>query len=149
MAFKKGHIPWNKGKHYSDEFKKRFNLEGLKLGHGWNKGMSMLEEQKRKISKNRRGKNTGKNHHLWNGGSSKGYKKGYKNNRNYRLWREAVFKRDDYTCQDCKSNSVYITAHHIKSWAKFPELRLELSNGRTLCEKCHSLTDNYKGRNIK
>jgi NUMOD3 motif len=30
--------------------------------------------------------------------------------------------------------------NYVKSFAEFPELRLEISNGITLCEKCHELT---------
>lgn len=55
-------------------------------------------------------------------------------------WRKAVFERDDYTCQDCGVRGTYLEADHIKPWAFFPELRFELSNGRTLCRPCHNKT---------
>lgn len=55
-------------------------------------------------------------------------------------WREAVFKRDDYTCRWCGIRGTYLEADHIKPWAYFPELRFVLSNGRTLCRKCHNTT---------
>ena len=55
-------------------------------------------------------------------------------------WRESVFKRDDYTCQMCKVRGTYLEADHIKPWAFFPDLRFELSNGRTLCRPCHDGT---------
>ena len=60
----------------------------------------------------------------------------------YKLWRKNVFERDNYTCQECgarseKNKSVYLEAHHIKPYATHPELRLELSNGITLCKPCH------------
>ena len=55
----------------------------------------------------------------------------------YKKWRKDVFARDCYTCQDCGVKGVYIHAHHIKEWAKFPELRYDLNNGVTLCETCH------------
>lgn len=56
------------------------------------------------------------------------------------LWRKAVFKRDDYTCQVCRERGGRLEADHIKPFAFFPELRYELSNGRTLCRKCHNKT---------
>jgi len=61
-------------------------------------------------------------------------------------WRIAVFTRDNWTCQACRARGVYIEAHHIKSWAKHPELRTILDNGVTLCKPCHKLTDNYAGK---
>jgi len=87
----------------------------------------------------------GKNHPNWKGGSSRFYKEGYYSVE-YIKWRKKVFERDNYVCQGCRANKVYLTAHHKKSWVKYPKLRFILSNGLTLCEDCHKLTDNYKGR---
>ncbi len=60
-------------------------------------------------------------------------------------WRKQVFERDNYTCQKCGLRSgngkkVVLNADHIKPFAYFPELRYELSNGRTLCVECHNKT---------
>jgi hypothetical protein len=81
----------------------------------------------------------------WKGGISKAYRMGY-NSLEYRQWRRAVFERDGYRCQVCGITGTYLTAHHIQSFAYFPELRFIIDNGVTLCEPCHALTDNYKGR---
>lgn len=51
-------------------------------------------------------------------------------------WSTAVFSRDGGKCQHCGS-SEHLQAHHIKSFSEFPELRWEVSNGLTLCYKCH------------
>lgn len=66
----------------------------------------------------------------------------------YKEWRTAVFIRDGYTCQECSAHcgqgkNVVLNADHIKSFADFPELRFEVSNGRTLCVDCHKKTPNY------
>lgn len=89
---------------------------------------------------------SGKNNPMWNGGTSRTYKEGYYSTE-YIRWRLKVFERDGYRCQVCDQVGGYLTAHHIKSFAHFPKLRFEITNGITLCEDCHSLTDNYKGRN--
>ena len=57
----------------------------------------------------------------------------------YKNWRQAVFKRDNYTCQHCGSKK-NIQAHHIIPWAKTrneQELRYNVKNGITLCRSCH------------
>jgi hypothetical protein len=51
-------------------------------------------------------------------------------------WRKAVFKRDGHRCQDCGLDR-NLNAHHIFPWAKFPELRVAITNGVTLCAACH------------
>jgi len=60
-----------------------------------------------------------------------------------RDWRSAVFVRDDYTCQSCGKVGGKLQAHHIKPYKMFPELRLEIGNGITLCVDCHKKTDSY------
>lgn len=64
----------------------------------------------------------------------------------HRKWRKRVLERDNRTCQKCHTKTDKLHADHIKSWALFPDLRFELSNGRTLCVPCHKATDNYGAR---
>lgn len=90
---------------------------------------------------------SGSANNLWKGGISRGYKTGYYSTE-YKHWRKTIFERDGYTCQVCRKVGVYLTAHHIKSFAKYPTLRFNIDNGVTLCETCHTLTDNYKGRGM-
>jgi len=63
----------------------------------------------------------------------------------YKLWREAVFKRDNWACIWC-GNKGKLNADHIKPFAYYPELRFAIDNGRTLCVKCHKSTDTYANK---
>lgn len=55
----------------------------------------------------------------------------------YKEWRLAVYTRDNFTCQCCGATRNF-HAHHLESYADNKELRVEESNGVTLCVKCHS-----------
>jgi len=61
---------------------------------------------------------------------------GYEFNMALLQWSKAVKKRDGYRCIWCGSIE-YLEADHIKRKIQFPELALDISNGRTLCKKCH------------
>jgi len=77
-------------------------------------------------------RHSGVDHHLYNPASRRNNRRG-----KHGAWSRAVISRDYATCKQCGAKDVEIHAHHLKSFAKFPELRWELSNGVTLCYKCH------------
>lgn len=54
----------------------------------------------------------------------------------YDEWRIAVLMRDHNRCIECGREDE-LTAHHIKSYAKHPDLRFNVENGVTLCFDCH------------
>jgi 5-methylcytosine-specific restriction endonuclease McrA len=55
----------------------------------------------------------------------------------YKVWRQTIFERCHFTCQGCGRRGVYLNAHHIKSWAEYPDQRYNLDNGIALCVQCH------------
>lgn len=71
-----------------------------------------------------------------------------RNNPRYKLWRADILKKDGYTCQMCGQIGGKLHADHIKEYAKYPELRYELYNGRTLCIPCHNSRHNRKTHKI-
>lgn len=77
----------------------------------------------------------------WEGGKTQGQK--VRMLAPYKQWHKDVLKRDDYTCQMCFIRGGKLEVDHIKSFSGYPELRLELSNGRTLCKPCHKKTPTY------
>lgn len=68
----------------------------------------------------------------------------FRASREYKTWRKNVFQRDNYTCVKCGDDKGgNLEADHIKDFALYPELRLDINNGRTLCKNCHKKTENY------
>jgi HNH endonuclease len=58
----------------------------------------------------------------------------------YREWRKYCLRRDKYRCQKCGYKPLDkkgLHVHHVKPYALYPNLRVEKSNGITLCEDCH------------
>ena len=113
------------------------------------KGRIMTEEHKKRIGLAHKGRkhpelskynklHSGENHNNWQGGISS-LNVRFRMTKEFQDWRKAVYKRDNYTCRDCgKRGNGNLNADHIKPFCIFPELRLVVSNGQTLCEiPCH------------
>lgn len=83
--------------------------------------------------------------YFWNGGKSSENETA-RNNLEYREWRNKVFIRDNFKCVCCKDKGINLNAHHIFNFSNYIELRYNLDNGVTLCEKCHIEFHNIYGR---
>lgn len=130
----------NKGRKHSRETRRKIS-ETLK-------GKGFSEKTKRKMSVARKNKpnykTRGENNWNWKGGVTP------KNERirksvEYRLWRESVFARDNWTCQKTGGREGELQAHHIQDFSAHSELRTSISNGITLSEQSHREFHNTYG----
>ncbi len=84
----------------------------------------------------------GEEHWNWKGGISSLNRK-LRNHSKWRIWREVVFLRDNFTCQNlncpyCHNKiGVMLHPHHIKPLALYPELAFNVGNGITYCAEFH------------
>jgi 5-methylcytosine-specific restriction endonuclease McrA len=89
----------------------------------------------------------GEEHWNWQGGiTPKNHK--IRTSTEYKNWRNQVFDRDNYTYQICDKTGGNLHAHHLDSFAKNENLRLDIDNGITTCDKCHSPKYNGSFHNI-
>lgn len=93
----------------------------------------------------KKGETVGEKNANWQGGLTL-INFGIRHSWKYRLWRNKVLKRDNYTCQLCNSRDKKIHVDHIKPFSKYPELRMDFNNVRTLCVECHRKTPTYSGK---
>lgn len=137
-TFLNGRIPHNRGKPMSIELKMK--LLEINRGQKYALGnrFKHTEEARRKISISHIGLQSGKKHPNWKGGITPA-NQAIRNSTEYKQWRKAVFERDNYTCLICGQIGGELNAHHIKPFNEFPELRFVLSNGVSMCIKCHKL----------
>lgn len=108
--------------------------KGVKVGRSWNLGKTTPLEVRIKISNSSKGEK-GNN---WQGGKT-GVNMIIRRSLETREWREAVFLRDDYTCQKTGIRGCKLRCHHILNFAQHPELRLSIDNGITLSKESHEL----------
>jgi len=114
----------NLGKYHTKEAKQKMSIAGRNRKH--------TEKTKKKQSEAHKGE---KNPNWKNGVSPKNIL--IRSSIDYRLWREAVFARDNWTCQKYGIRGGKLHPHHIKNFAQFPELRFAIDNGITFSEKAH------------
>lgn len=140
-----GKPSWNKGKHLSEAHKKALRKKHKPLSIETRKKMSLYRKGRKlpllwriNISLGQKG-SKGSN---WQGGLTPIYET-IRHSMEYREWRRKVYERDNYTCIECNKRGGKLNADHIQPFSIFPELRFEISNGRTLCVPCHRKTDTW------
>jgi len=142
-------VPWNKGKkidrdkypnmgHFSkhtDETK-----EKMIKNHKGRTGKTNSEEHRKNISLSQKGKpkleEGGDKHWNWKGGITN-ENRCIRSQIEYKLWRELIYERDDWTCQKCNKRGVELNPHHILNFSEYPKKRFNIDNGITLCRNCH------------
>ncbi len=154
MVFIKGYVPWNKGLKWKciskrgrhsnpeTEFKKECvpwnkNLKGYKIHtEEYKKTLVKMMRKNNPMKKTEsRNKLCGINHYNWKGGITLGDRQ--ERIRFRRTIQKVVLDRDNYTCQMCGARGVNLQIDHIQSWSKYPDLRFDVNNCRTLCKDCH------------
>lgn len=129
---KKGlQIAWNKGvKNFMSKESNERRVAKLKGRTPYNKGI--------------KSKQCKENHWNWKGGVNP-INDTVRKSLEYKLWNDAVFARDGYTCQKYGTKGGELHAHHILNFSSHPELRFAINNGITLSKKAHKEFHNKYG----
>lgn len=129
--FEPGHKTWNKGK------------MGYTNSGSFIKGQTNPWALLRNLTNNPTKR--GKEHHNWKGGIETKMDKirsSLRCSKEWKMWRLAVFRRDNFTCQICKMVKGNLHPHHIERVVdcinneKLEEI-FNIDNGLTVCISCH------------
>jgi len=158
------------GKHHSEETKEKnrkshlgkkykpMSAEGKENIRKAHLGYRLKEETKKKISEALKGHKMpdhvkkmvseriiGNKNPQWKGGVTTENRK-IRKSIEFRLWRESVFARDNWTCQKTKVKGGKLHPHHIKNLADNPEFKFAIDNGVTLSAESHEDFHKIYGR---
>lgn len=141
FEFKKGHIPWHKGKKTGLVPKSAYKKGSIPFMTGKHHTEKTIE----KIRNSRRGKMVGINHPNYIDGRTPERNK-IRGSFEYKQWERGVRDRDG-CCKRCGEKRIrYLMAHHIKNFSAFVELRFLLDNGVTFCRDCHKIFHHIYGK---
>lgn len=130
----------HKGIRQSEKTKKKRSklMMGNKNALGYKLTDKQLKNRKGIIpwNKNKKSLQSKEHHWNWQGGINP-ENDTIRKSIDSRLWREAVFARDNWTCQKYGIKGGKLMAHHIQNFAQYPELRFAIDNGITLSDKAH------------
>lgn len=122
-------------------------LEGRQSGH---RGLHVRERRHREAqSKAFRGKWSGDKNPNWKGGVHVKNLQ-LRGTGEYKQWKLKALELHGKKCQccgvlqgsmcECCGYKISLHVHHIKSFAKHPELRFDPTNSEVLCPKCHAIS---------
>jgi hypothetical protein len=89
----------------------------------------------------------GENSSNWKGGKTE--REDPRKTDKYKKWRMRIFTRDNFACAICEQRgAIYLEAHHIENYYKYPKLRFSIHNGITLCRSCHRFFHKINRRKV-
>lgn len=107
-----------------------------KLHNGHTKSCGCLREDMKRFR-------SGPRHYKWNPRINRRLQRC--NSQEHAVWRNAVLRRDGWTCDITGITGGVLQAHHLNAWAWFPKQRLLVSNGITLSIREHFLFHQWMG----
>lgn len=122
-------------------------LKGFESGgHRAKTGKKFSDEHRKNLSSSLIGKMAGEGNPRWKGGSTEENLR-LRRTGAYIKWKKSSLERAGNKCQECGAlggniceccgTKVILHVHHVKPFAKHPELRFDPANSEVLCPKCH------------
>ena len=134
---KKGVIPWNKGLHYELPHLKKFQFK---------KGDKSVWKGKKLSMKHRRNLSVSHSGELIFTGFKSTENVKIRGSKEYKDWRNKVFRKDSYICQISGQVGLELEAHHIINFSSNKKERLNIKNGITMSKDIHDLFHTIYGK---